>query len=105
MGGQRPHILATATIWRGRGAFASSRGQTPSTRRVAPEPETRTLEKPSARNFRAINSLSARRSTDVSERVARYRFPCSTVNSPAKLEALLNDAAKASAAGGGGVVH
>src|SRR5262245_61428363 len=65
------YILATATIWRGRGALASLPGQTPSTRRVAPEPETRTLEKPNARNFLAISSLSANRSTDLSASVAR----------------------------------
>ena len=57
----------------------------PSTRRTAPAPETRTLEKPNARNFLAISALSANRSTELRARVARYRFPSWTVKSPAKL--------------------
>jgi hypothetical protein len=77
--------------------LASLPGQTPSTRRVAPDPVTRTLEKPKARNFLAISSLSASCSTDLSERVARYLFPFSTVNSPAKLEMLTKLAAMAKA--------
>src|SRR4029079_10044242 len=96
--GDKRHILATATIWWGSGALASLPGQTPSTFRVAPEPETRTLAKPNARNFLAISSLSANRSTDFSERGARQRLPCSTVNSPARLEALTKLAAMAKAA-------
>ena len=65
--------------------LASLRCQTPSTRRIAPVPETRTLEKPNARNFLAISALSANRSTELRARVARYRFPWWTVKSPAKL--------------------
>ena len=65
--------------------LASLRCQTPSTRRFAPVPETRTLEKPNARNFLAISALSANRSTELRARVAQYRFPSRTVKSPAKL--------------------
>ena len=65
--------------------LASLRCQTPSTRRFAPVPETRTPEKPNARNFLAISALSANRSTEFSARVAQYRFPWWTVKSPAKL--------------------
>ena len=57
--------------------LASLRCQTPSTRRFAPVPETRTLEKPNARNFLAISALSAKRSTELRARVAQYRFPFS----------------------------
>jgi len=46
-------------------------GHTPSTLRVAPEPETRTLVNPKARNFCAIDALSTSRSTELSESVAR----------------------------------
>ena len=66
-----PHNLATATICRGMLALMSLPGHTPSTLRVAPEPETRTLVKPRARNFCAIDSLSTSRSTELSESVAR----------------------------------
>jgi len=51
-------------------------------------PETRTLENPNARNFLAIKALSAKRSTELRESVALYRFPWWTVNSPAKLALL-----------------
>jgi hypothetical protein len=77
--------------------LASLRGQTPSTNRIAPVPETRTLEKPNARNFLAITALSANRSTELRESVALYRFPWWTVNSAAKL-ALLKVAVMAKAA-------
>jgi hypothetical protein len=79
-------------------ARVSLPGQTPTTRRVAPEPETRTPEKPRSRNFCAIIALSANCSIDVRARVARYRFPWWTVNSPAKLEALRKVAAMAKTA-------
>ena len=65
--------------------MASLRGQTPSTQRIAPVPETPTLENPNARNFLAISALSANRSTESRTRVARYRFPSRTVKSPEKL--------------------
>src|SRR4029079_14846216 len=65
--------------------LASLRCQTPSTLRFAPVPETRTLEKPNARNFLAISALSANCSTGLRARVAQYRFPSRTLKSPAKL--------------------
>lgn len=65
--------------------MASLPGQTPSTRRIAPVPETLTLVNPNARNFLAIRALSASRSIESRARVARYRVPSRTVNSPAKL--------------------
>jgi len=52
-------------------ALMSLPGHTPSTLRVAPEPVTRTLVKPRARNFCAIAALSTSRSTELSESVAR----------------------------------
>ena len=67
----RHHNLATATICRGMLALMSLPGHTPSTLRFAPDPETRTLTKPRARNFCAICALSASRSTDPSASVAR----------------------------------
>jgi hypothetical protein len=78
-------------------ALVSLRGQTPSTRRIAPAPETRTLEKPKSRNFCAISELSANCSIALRARIARYRFPWWTVNSVAKLEALTKVAAMAKA--------
>src|SRR5680860_506427 len=79
-------------------ALVSLPGQSPSTRRVAPAPETRTAEKPKSRNFCAIRALSTNRSTDLRARVARYRFPWWTVNSAAKLEAMTEVTAMANAA-------
>src|SRR3984893_10224804 len=79
-------------------ALVSLPGHTPSIRRVAPTPETRTLEKPKSRNFCAISALSANSSTDLRARTARYRFPWWTVNSAAKLDALTKVAAMAKAA-------
>jgi hypothetical protein len=43
---------------------------------TAPVPETRTPEKPNARNFLSMRLLSANRSTELRESVALYRFPC-----------------------------
>ena len=51
---------------------------------LAPDPETRTLEKPKARNLLAISALLANCSTELRATVARYRFPWWTINSPAK---------------------
>ena len=79
-------------------ALVSLPGQIPSTRRVAPAPETRTPEKPKSRNFRAIRALSTNRSTDLRARIARYRFPWWTINSAAKLEAMTKVTAMAKAA-------
>jgi hypothetical protein len=78
-------------------ALVSLPGQTPSTRRVDPAPETRTLEKPKSRNFWAISALSANCSTEVRARIARYRFPWWTVNSAAEHDALTKVAAMAKA--------
>jgi len=55
-------------------ALVSLLGQTPSTRRVAPAPETFTPAKPKSRNFCAISGLSTNRSIDLRARMARYRF-------------------------------
>ena len=89
--------VATATIWGGMFVLVSLPGQTPSTRRVAPTPETRTPEKPKSRNFCAISALSTNCSTDLRARIARYRLPWWTVNSAAKLEALTKVATRAKA--------
>ena len=51
-----------------------------------------------SRNFCAIIALSANCSTELRERVARYRFPLWTVNSAAKLKALTKVAAIANVA-------
>src|SRR3974377_2368283 len=79
-------------------ALVSLPGQTPSTLRIAPAPETRTPVKPKSRNFCAISALSTNRSTDLRARIARYRFPWWTVNSAAKLEAITKVVAMAKAA-------
>ena len=47
---------------------------------TSPDPETRTLEKPKARNLLAISALLANCSTELRARVARYRFPWWTIN-------------------------